>query len=219
MLLGIDTCGSIGTVALAQREGDQIVVLASAELAGKTYAALLVPRIRALLEASEVSLPQIEAIVIVNGPGSFTGVRVGVSVVKGLAEALKTPVIAVSRLAVLAQNGQTPYAAFDAGRGEFYFGDYAGGHHEALVSVDELRAAASISTVAICEEKTAAAFPDALLVSQPTAADALATALPRLLKKDFDDLAALDGNYLRRSDAELFARPKPDALAGNTRNV
>lgn len=219
MLLGIDTCGSIGTIALARREGDQMIVLGTAELANKTYAALLVPRLRALLETHRVSLQEMEAIVIVNGPGSFTGVRVGVSAVKGMAEATSIPVIAVSRLKVLAQKAQKPYAALDAGRGEFYFGDYAGGRHEALMSVDELRAAASVSELAICEEKAATVFPEAQMVNQPTATDALAVALSRLLAKDFDDLASLDGNYLRRSDAELFARPKLNASLTNTRNA
>jgi tRNA threonylcarbamoyladenosine biosynthesis protein TsaB len=171
------------------------------------------------METHRVSLQQMEAIILMNGPGSFTGVRVGVSAVKGLAEALHTPVIAVSRLAVLAKKAQTRYAALDAGRGEFYFGDYANGNHEALVSADELRSAAPVSAVAICEEKTAAAFPEALLVAQPSAADALVVALPRLLVNDFDDLVSLDGNYLRRSDAELFAKPSPDALVGETRNA
>jgi tRNA threonylcarbamoyladenosine biosynthesis protein TsaB len=218
MLLGIDTCGSTGTIALAQREGEQIAILGTAELAGKTYAAMLVPRIRELLETHSVSLQQMEAIILMNGPGSFTGVRVGVSAVKGLAEVLHTPVIAVSRLAVLAKKAQTRYAALDAGRGEFYFGDYANGNHEALLSADELRSAAPVSAVAICEEKTAAAFPEALLVAQPSAADALVVALPRLLVNDFDDLVFLDGNYLRRSDAELFAKPSPAALVGENRN-
>src|ERR1700754_4053108 len=100
MLLGIDTCGSTGTIALARREDMQLAVLDEAELAGKTYSALLLPRIRELLEKHRIDLQQLEAIIIVNGPGSFTGVRVGLSAVKGLADALKLPVIAVSRLAV-----------------------------------------------------------------------------------------------------------------------
>jgi tRNA threonylcarbamoyladenosine biosynthesis protein TsaB len=219
MLLGIDTCGSTGTIALAQREGDEMTVLGTAELANKTYAALLVPRLRELLETHHASLQEMEAIVIVNGPGSFTGVRVGVSAVKGLAEAMSIPVIAVSRLRVLAQKAQRPYAALDAGRGEFYFGDYADGHHEALMSVEELRGAVLVSELAICEEKAAAVFPEAQMVDPPTAADALAVALPRWLAKDFDDLATLDGNYLRRSDAELFAKPKFNANLADTRKA
>jgi tRNA threonylcarbamoyladenosine biosynthesis protein TsaB len=162
-------------------------------------------------------LQQLKAIIVVNGPGSFTGVRVGLSAVKGLAEALHTPVIAVSRLAVLAWKAHLPYAVLDAGRGEFYFGAYADGAREALSSPDEIRSAASsITELAVCEEKAASAFPEAHITAPPKAADALDVAIPRLLAGDFDDVSTLDGNYLRRSDAELFARPKPDASAPKT---
>ncbi len=219
MLLAIDTCGSIGTIALARRDGAESTVVGTVELANKTFSAMLVPRLRELLESHRVSLPQIEAMIVVNGPGSFTGVRVGVSAVKGLAEPLATPVIAVSRLRVLAHKAETRYAALDAGRGGFYFGAYgAEASREALLSLSELLAelqpAASERELAICEEKTATAFPGAHLVTSPTTTDAFAVALPRLLAGDFDDLASLDGNYLRRSDAELFAKPKPGTLAG-----
>ena len=203
MLLAMDTCGGIGSIVLARRNGEQIVVAGEAELAGKTYAAMLLPRLRELLHEHGVSLRQIEAFVVVNGPGSFTGVRVGVSTVKGLAEAHATPVIAVSRLQVLAQKARARHAALDAGRGEFYLRDNDS-EHEALVSLADLREQAP--TLAVCEEKLLAILPGAQLVSAPTAADALTTALPRLLACDFDDPATLDGNYLRRSDAELFAR-------------
>src|SRR5215813_9056450 len=114
MLLAIDTCGSTGSITLARREGEHISVLGMVELAGKTYSAMLVPRLRELLETFQVSWQQIEAIVVVNGPGSFTGVRVGVSAAKGLAEVFSTPVIAVSRLRVLAHKAHTQCAALDA---------------------------------------------------------------------------------------------------------
>jgi tRNA threonylcarbamoyladenosine biosynthesis protein TsaB len=215
MLLAIDTCGSIGTIALARRSGEEIAVLGMAELASKTHSAMLVLRLRELLEAHHASMQRLEAIIIVNGPGSFTGVRVGVSAIKGLAEVFATPVIAVSRLRVLAHKAETRYAALDAGRGEFYFRDDALAC-EALLSFEELRDelqwVTPLHTLAVCEEKVAGAFPEASLVEAPTASDALALALPRLLAGDFDDLASLDGNYLRRSDAELFG-----ARAGKTR--
>lgn len=212
MLLSIDTCGSTGTVALARKDGGQISVLEMAELAGKTYSAMLTPRLRELLNAHHVNLPQINAIILLNGPGSFTGVRVGVSAVKGLAEVFSTPVIAVSRLEVLARKAQRRYAALDAGRGEFYFRD-DDSRREELLSLDELQATASAQNLAICEEKTAAVFPEAHFVTTPTASDALVVALPRLEAQDFDDLAPLDGNYLRRSDAEV----KSGILAGKAK--
>ena len=108
--------------------------------------------------------------------------------------------VAVSRLAVLAGKAGTNAAALDAGRGEFYFRlDKA----EALLTPEEIRTRLE-GPLAVCEESALQAFPDAILVQPPTAADALRFALPRLAANDFDDVAAVDGNYVRRSDAELF---------------
>ena len=201
MLLGIDTCGGAGSIALARQNGGCIDVLAEAELAGKTYSALLVPKIQELLEAQRCGPSDLEAIVVVHGPGSFTGVRVGLSAAKGLAEARNIPLLAVSRLAVLARKAGTDTAALDAGRGEFYFRAHA---QEALLAPDEVRARRE-GSLAVCDEFAAQVFPDAVLVQPPTAADAVRYALPRLAAKDFDDPATVDGNYVRRSDAELFA--------------
>lgn len=202
MLLAIDTCGSIGTLALARLDGKTVVLLGEAELAGKTYSAMLIPRLGELLATRNASLPQLEAIIVVSGPGSFTGVRVGVSTVKGLVESLNIPVIAVSRLAVLAQKAQARCAVIDAGRGEFYCGDYEDGVRELLLSAEGVHSFLRAAELAICEEKAGLVFPEARMVSAPTAADALTFALPRLLARNFDDPVLLDGNYLRRADAE-----------------
>jgi len=201
MLLGIDTCGGAGSIALAQRTSGGLKLVAEAEIAGKTYSALLVPKIKELLEAQQCSPQNLECVAVVNGPGSFTGIRVGLSTAKGLAEALHIPLVAVSRLAVLASNAASDAAVLDAGRGEFYFRLY---EDEALLTPAEIRDR-FFGSFAVCEESAAAAFPDAILVQPPTAADALRYALPRIVAKDFDDLATADGNYVRRSDAELFA--------------
>jgi tRNA threonylcarbamoyladenosine biosynthesis protein TsaB len=200
MLLGIDTCGGVGSIALAQWSGEAIAVLSEAEIAGKTYSAQLVPKIQELLDAHHASPRDLEAIVVVRGPGSFTGVRIGLGAAKGLVEALNIHLLAVSRLAVLAAKAGTTSAALDAGRGEFYFRVH---NEEALLTPDAIRVRLN-DTLAVCEESALKAFPKAILVPPLTAADALRYALPRLVAKDFDDVAAIDGNYVRRSDAELF---------------
>ena len=109
----------------------------------------------------------------------------------------------------------------DAGRGEFYFrDDNLLMPREALLSLPEMQdemELAPLRSLAVCEEKVAGAFSEAQLVLPPTASDAFAVALPRLLAGDFDDLASLDGNYLRRSDAEVFAKQKSGALTGKAR--
>lgn len=118
MLLSFNTCGRTATVALGIAESDKVKIIATAELAARTYSASLMPEIAALLEKQKATLHDVEAIVVVNGPGSFTGIRVGVSTAKGLAEGAGIPLIAVSRLALLADSSGLPHvlAAVDAGR-------------------------------------------------------------------------------------------------------
>jgi tRNA threonylcarbamoyladenosine biosynthesis protein TsaB len=212
MLLGIDTCGTTGTVALAQWNGSEVELAAMRELTGRTYAAELTPQINGLLAEYGTTLQILEAIVVVHGPGSFTGVRIGVSTAKGLAEALGKPIVAVSRLAVMAHATKASAAALDAGRGEIYFGSYpAAGdtNHakEALLTPQQVVVEPG-GRLVVCEEKLLALLPTAALVKAPTAADALRFAQARLRTGEFDDLAILDANYLRRSDAELFGKPK-----------
>ncbi|HTD56869.1 MAG TPA: tRNA (adenosine(37)-N6)-threonylcarbamoyltransferase complex dimerization subunit type 1 TsaB [Silvibacterium sp.] len=202
MLLGIDTCGGAGSIVLARQSGSDIEPIAEAELAGKTYSGLLIPKISELLDAQQAVPKNLNAIVVTHGPGSFTGIRVGLSAAKGLAVALNIPLLAVSRLAVLASKAATNAAALDAGRGEFYFRIHS---DEALLTPEDIRARLDI-TLAVCEENASQIFPNSILVPPPRAWDALLYALARLAAEDFDDVDAVDGNYVRRSDAELFAQ-------------
>lgn len=224
-LLSIDTCGSTGTVAVAlhkpssRESAEHLEILGQIELPGKTYSAQLVPSIRELLAANNTTIVELATIIVTNGPGSFTGIRIGLSTAKGLAEPTSIPILAVSRLAVLAHKAQTQSAALDASRGEFYFGDFNVEHRESagdcsrgiesLLSRDVFleRAAALRPELAVCEPSLHALVPGATLVDPPTAIDAIHSVLARLTAKDFDDPTTLDGNYLRRSDAEIFSKP------------
>ncbi len=214
LLLGIDTCGPHGSVALARFGGDVLETLAEAELAGKTYSARLVGAIRELLTGQGATVRDLGAIVVTSGPGSFTGIRVGLSTAKGLAEAHGTPILAVSRLAVLAHVAATGAAALDAGRGEFYLGEFGrtefAERQESLVPRARFEQAAARlgDELAVCEAQVLALALHARSVTPPTAAQALEFVLPRLRGRRFDDPATLDGDYLRRSDAEIFAKPR-----------
>jgi tRNA threonylcarbamoyladenosine biosynthesis protein TsaB len=202
IVLAIDTCGPTGSIALGKVEGRAVSLVAQTELAGKTYSSQIVPALRSLLSAQNLTVADIAAIVVVNGPGSFTGVRIGVSSAKGFAEALRIPVLAVSRLAVLASKAGVESAALDAGRSEFYLRNES---HEALIPSKHLHSPAP-RPIAVCEPGALRVFSDAILVDPPTAADALTFATARLLTRDFADFVTLDANYLRRSDAEIFAK-------------
>jgi tRNA threonylcarbamoyladenosine biosynthesis protein TsaB len=228
-ILLIDTCGATGSVAVADTAREPAIV-AFASLPGRTASERLLPAIKQLAASAEISLQaasqsaagmqSLEAVAVVHGPGSFTGVRVGLSAAKGLCEALNLPLIAISRLSLLASRAERPLATpvralLDAGRGEFYSGLYVDGRclHEALLTRDQLLAetvcAAAPEAVVTCEPAVAAAITTLApqRVAEPTAADALPLAIDCIHQRAFEDTAMIDANYLRRSDAEIFAKP------------
>jgi tRNA threonylcarbamoyladenosine biosynthesis protein TsaB len=225
LLLAIDTCGPSGSVALGRIPGRDVEILGQTELAGRTYSATLISAIADLLKSSGVELGDLDGIVAVNGPGSFTGVRVGLSAVKGLAEGREIPVIALSRLEVLSRKSGVPSAALDAHRGEAYLRveQVGAAPMEILAGAEELAAIAPAPLrVAVCDDGAAALFASVWPATQlvhitpPLASDALRLGEARLIAGAAVDLALLDGHYLRRSDAEIFGNdPQKQAARAN----
>jgi tRNA threonylcarbamoyladenosine biosynthesis protein TsaB len=235
LVLGIDTCGPMGSVALCEVSQGELRILSEKELAGRSYSATLVASVGELLAQAGIELRLLDAIVVVNGPGSFTGVRVGVSAAKGLAEGRTDDrtagggiaVLAVSRLEVLAAKAGVDSAALDAHRGEVFLrvGAGDGRGSELLAGAEELAAVEPApNRIAICDESAAelveAAWPAVELVrlDAPTAADALKLCLPRVVAGECADISILDGHYLRRSDAEIFGE-KASQTTSETRQA
>ena len=191
-LLVLDTCGVEASVALA--EGG--MVMAQENLPGRSASERLLTVVRELLEGAGWRLGELGAIGVVHGPGSFTGVRVGVSAAKGLSEASGVPLVAVSRLEVLARVARGAVVALDAGRGEFYVREDG---------VESLRTRADLAGLEVVMFEAEAAFEGARIMGMPRAADALAIVTERVLAGAFEDAAALDANYVRRSEG-LYGR-------------
>ena len=202
-VLLIDTCGAAGSVALAQGEH----VVAEASLPGRTASAQLLASVRGLLADAGWALAELDAIGVVSGPGSFTGVRVGLAAAKGLCEALGLPLAAVSRLEVLAeQAGEADaVAVLDAGRGEVYVRD---GGREFLMGVDEVAAQVRGRTVVAAEEALAVrlALP-AMRVVELQAGSAVA-AVRRWLAQGGSDVALTDANYVRGESQIYTGKPQ-----------
>src|SRR6266700_6318871 len=123
LILGVDTSGKNGSLALVRFEAESVHTLELVPLEGGTFSAQLIPQISALLLKHSLPKHDIDAFAVVSGPGSFTGLRVGLAAVKALAEILKKPIVAVSVLeavALAAGIDDRMLAALDAGRGEVY---------------------------------------------------------------------------------------------------
>lgn len=126
-ILAVDTTQEVCSVAISV-DGE---VSYREELAPRTHTQLLLPQIQSLLDESELTLPELDALAYGRGPGSFTGLRIASGVVQGLALGSGLPVIPVSSLAAMAQGiyRQQPSAnsiccAFDARINEVYWGCY-----------------------------------------------------------------------------------------------
>ena len=189
MILSIDTTSEFGSIALV--EAGQVLGEQPMH-SSDGFGHVLYGELELFLAWQNVSLEQIECFAGASGPGSFTGVRVGLAAIKGLAEAMGRPAVGVSNLRALAYYGTAPFRAvmLDARRGEVY-------------------AAVYDSNLEIVGEESVSQYSDwiATLPTQDiefvTAPGALAAAVGQIADRIFQkgqaqDPAAIDANYVRR---------------------
>ena len=213
LLLAVDTTHEFGSLALAR--GAEILEELPLQ-APDGFAHVVYGHLDQLLKRHGIRLNAIDCFASASGPGSFTGVRVGLACVKGLAEACHRPAVAVSNLQAIASFGSAPLraAVLDARRGEIYGAVYDSAGRLVLPEVVTPLAAwlttlppGDIEFVSTAGDLVAGeSFPSARRITAPRA---LAAAIARIgvarfLAGEASDPAALDANYVRRSDAELF---------------
>lgn len=225
LLLAINTSGQSGGITLAEAAENSFRVIESAPIAGGTFSAQLIPTVAALLSKHGFSVKDLDGFAAASGPGSFTGLRVGLSAIKGLAEVLHKPIAVVSVLEALAASSEHKSserkvkiaAAFDAGRKEAFLGFYNIADGTASIIREELAAQIDLA------EKLRSAGYEQLITSDPPIAELASTAginvqlaerpgseaiarlgARKLLSGETVSVEALDANYLRRSDAEIF---------------
>jgi tRNA threonylcarbamoyladenosine biosynthesis protein TsaB len=220
LIFAIDTSGTSGGITLAEASEGTFRAIESTPIAGGTFSAQLIPTFSALLSKHGFTAKDLGGFAAASGPGSFTGLRVGLSAIKGLAEVLHKPVAVISVLEALAassgRNGRVA-AALDARRKEAFLGFYNVAHGTAAIDREELAAQADLA------EKLRSAGYEQLITSDPALAElASASSIEvqlaerpgseaiarlgarKLFAGETIPVEALDANYLRRSHAEIF---------------
>jgi tRNA threonylcarbamoyl adenosine modification protein YeaZ len=152
MEIAIDTSTDTASLALVQ---DNEVLAELTWRCGQNHTTQLMPHLAHLLDQARLNMESVTAIIVAKGPGSFNGLRVGLSTAKGLALSLGVPIIGISTLEVAAyhhaETGLPVCTIFSAGRGEIATATYRMKGKEWLQL-----AAEHISTIdALCSQITA----------------------------------------------------------------
>jgi len=219
LLLAVDTSGKHGSIALARcGPADRCDVIEVVPLEGGTFSAQLVPQIAALLTKHGFGKQDIGGLAVVSGPGSFTGLRIGLAVIKALGDVLSKPIAAVSLLQAMAVSGRSRgrvLAVLDAGRGDIYAGEYdidtSGAHFvsERLLSRSQLIESSSGSTFLAGDENLVGVARDAGLpveeIELPRSDVIARLGWQKIQAGDTVSPEELEANYLRRS-GEIFSK-------------
>jgi tRNA threonylcarbamoyladenosine biosynthesis protein TsaB len=214
LVLAIDTSGRQGGITLARGDDDRFDVIESAAIQGGTFSAELIPQISDLLAKHNFRPQDLEGLVAVTGPGSFTGLRVGLTAVKGLAEVLKIPIAAVTSLEVLlatVEDSSSTLGVIDAGRGEVYAARKdSAAQEELLLSVAEAADLAKNKgfQVLVSDHSLGVGFEGSRIVTYCSSEVAARLGLEKLSVRDTIDVLALDANYIRKSEAEYLQKVK-----------
>ena len=212
LILGADTSGRNGSIALVEFLADSPRTLDVVALEGGTFSAQLVPQIAALLGKHGFTKSQVDGFAVACGPGSFTGLRVGLAAIKALAEVLGKPIAAVSLFEATARAAGCAgrvIVGLDAGRGQIYAGVYQiepGATvclDQQLLSLEELRARVDRNCLVISSPALVGEFPQAILVAQPKADFIAHLGFEKIQRGEVVSPETLDATYVRASDAEI----------------
>ena len=198
--LVLDCCGDEAVVGVAE---DGVVVWET-RLGERRASQELIGEVRRGLDVVGWSLQELSGVAVVTGPGSFTGVRVGLAAVKGICEASGIRLRAVSRLEALLEAGgdENAVAVLYAGRGLAYVRVGRAGAEE-LVTCAEVQGRSHGLAVVVAEPRMLEELGD--LRSRLVTVDSAAIlAVARRAETTDDDVVSADGNYVR-SETQIYA--------------
>jgi len=129
-ILCVDTSTEACSVAVLKQDGIEQLIVDNFMLAPREHTTKILPAVESVLSDADLAINDIDVVAYGRGPGSFTGVRIGISIAQGLAFGIEKPMVGVSTLQAMAQqafkihNVSDVYAAIDARMGEVYFAHY-----------------------------------------------------------------------------------------------
>lgn len=217
-LIAIETATMVGSIAIID---DEKVISEFTLNVKATHSEKLMAAIDHLLNVSGLGLDDMDGIAVSIGPGSFTGLRIGLSTAKGLSYALKKPLISISTLDALALN--LPFSKYlvcpflDARKGEVYAALYKNSEKTTddmavsppslieMIKEDTVFLGDGIATYRdFLKEQLMDIYHEAPLPLQlPKASNIAMLALKRLKNGDLDDPFTLAPRYIRKSEAEI----------------
>jgi len=225
IILAVDTSSPAGSLAVLRDEN--VIGLVSTH-SQETYSSRMFRHLDFLLRDLSLDLKQFDLFAVDAGPGSFTGLRVGLTAVKGWAEVYKKPAAAVSGLEALSAHSKSTapvlVPVLDARRGQLYFGFYRSGPEGRVLDGEErvgtpeefaeslkiLARDSRFCVVAAAPELVAGILSqfEPGLAELDVVSPILAPSIGRLAYRRaqagrLSDALSLDANYIRRSDAEL----------------
>lgn len=206
-ILLIDTIGNAPGAVLIDGE----LMLASAEFPLRAASAVLTGELRRILISSGVALHDLGGIGVTSGPGSFTGVRTGLAMAKGLCEVAGLPMASVSRLDVLAEAAdlREGFAVLDAGRDLLYVRELRRTEpaREYLVSVDEFEHSAAGAPIVVAEKRAADLLDRLAPLLRELRPIDLLKPVRRCLAKGGTNVALADANYVLQ-ESEIYSRSR-----------
>ncbi|WP_027339453.1 tRNA (adenosine(37)-N6)-threonylcarbamoyltransferase complex dimerization subunit type 1 TsaB [Halonatronum saccharophilum] len=228
LILSIDSSTSSGSVSLVSKEGIVGEMLLNLK---RTHSQRLMPQLITLIESCGYKVKDLDGIGATLGPGSFTGIRIGLTTAKTLAQSLEIPIVGVSNLEAIAYSLRYSSAylcpMIDARRERVFTALYKGGENlelqreEAIMELDDLlevlkEIKSKIYFIGeganLYQEKISSKINEANFVSstfnnpRPAIVGELARA--KLLAGEDDDYLSLTPNYLKASQAEIQWRKK-----------
>jgi tRNA threonylcarbamoyladenosine biosynthesis protein TsaB len=226
LLLAADTSGQNGSIALAEAVDGQsrVKIVEVLPLDGRAFSAQLVPQISALLQKHGSSKNDLSGFAVVTGPGSFTGLRVGLAAIKAFAEALRKPIVAISLLEAIGRAwkaGSRVLAVLDAGRTDVYVGDVeVSSQDRATVRMSSERLLSREEFLAEARSDVTVVTPDSLLAAElrsagikvevvdyPNSGVIAQFGWERLQRGQTVRAEDLDANYVRHStNAQIAAK-------------